>query len=75
MGADADFAGKAVESGESERLGLPVGPVVGSGDVDGNDVVVAYALAQEVGTEVDVFAGAVEAGRVAGRIVERVSRP
>ena len=65
MGADADFAGEAVERRESERLGLSVGPVVGSGDVDGNDVMVAYAFAQEVSAKVDVFAG-VEAGRVAG---------
>ena len=65
MGADADFAGEAVERRESERLGLSVGPVVGSGDVDGTDVVVAYALAQEVGAKVDVLTG-VEAGRVAG---------
>ena len=65
VGADADFAGEAVERGEGERLGLSVGPVVGSGDVDGNDVMVAYSFAQEVSAKVDVFAG-VEAGRVAG---------
>ena len=63
MGVDADFGGKASERGSGEGFGLPVSPVVGGGDVLGEDLTVAYAFTKVVGAEVDMLAG-VERGRV-----------
>ena len=65
MGGDADFGGEASESGCGQRLGLSVRPVVGGGNVLGSKLTVADALTEEVGAEVDVFAG-VEGGGVLG---------
>ena len=42
---------------------MPVSPVVGGGDVLGDDLTVAHTLAEVVGADVDVFAG-VERGGV-----------
>ena len=56
MGGDADFGGKASESGCGQRLGLSVRPVVGGGDVLGEELTVADALAEGMGADVDVLA-------------------
>ena len=63
MGGDADFGDKASERGSGQGLGLSVRPVVGGGDVLGDDLTVAHTFTEVVGADVDVFAG-VERGGV-----------
>ena len=56
MGGDADFGGKASECRSGQGFGLPVGPVLGGGDVLREELTVADAFTQVVGADVDVLA-------------------